>query len=428
VQSIKKCMFVGIRRMTSITAARASRAQTSSAYQTMLVGLLGVNMGIVFLDRTAFGLLAPMIQTEFSLSNTQVGMITGVLAITWALSSFGLARAADLTGRSKLLLVAGTIIFSIASISSGLAVGFLTLLAARALMGIAEGGLPPISTHIVTSEVAPERRGLAIGMLSTIGLFAIPLLGPLVIVGIGTLWGWRHAFWIAGGPGLAMALLMWWLVRNPKHAPTDEVPKGSIIPLVKLRNIRFTMTLATLNMTVYVGVTGFLPLYLVNVLGLSNPMMGVVVTAQGAALVAFGFIGPMLSDHFGRKPAIVGSFMVTALGWLVLAFSGGSLPLVFAGGILAGGSAGSAILIMNVIPGESAPVHLKATAMGFNAAFGEMLGAGAMPVVIGWAADKAGLGILPWVLTGFAVLAIVVTLGLRETAPKLVPELLPRAA
>jgi MFS family permease len=395
----------------------------------MLVGLLGVNMGIVFLDRNAFGLLAPMIQPEFSLSNTQVGMVTGVLAVTWALSSFGLARAADLTGRSKLLLIAGTVTFSVASISSGLAVGFLTLLAARALMGMAEGGLPPVSTHIVTSEVAPERRGLAIGMLSTIGLNAIPLFGPLVFVGIGTLWGWRHAFWIAGVPGLVMAFLMWRLVRNPKRdAPTSAVPKGSIIPLVKLRNLRFTMTLATLNMTVIVGVTGFLPLYLVNVLGLSNPMMGVVVTAQGAAMIAFGFIGPMLSDHFGRKLAIFGSFTASMLGLLVLAFSDGSLPLVFAGAILAGGIAGSSILIMNVIPGESAPLHLEATAMGFNAAFGEMLGAGAMPVVIGWAADKAGLGILPWILIGIAVLAILVTFGLRETAPKLVPEFVAQPA
>ena len=77
------------------------------------------------------------------------------------------------------------------------------------------------------------------------------------------------------------------------------MPKGSIIPLVKLRNIRFTMALATLNMTVYVGVTGFLPLYLVNVQGLSNPMMGVVVTALGAGLVAFGLSGrccPITSD------------------------------------------------------------------------------------------------------------------------------------
>ncbi len=415
--------------MTAAAAGLTPEVQTGRAYQTLLVGLLGVNLGFVFLDRIALGLLAPMIQPEFSLNNTQIGMITGILAATWALSSFGLARAADLTGRSKLLLIAGTVVFSVASIGSGLALGFLTLLAARALMGIAEGGLPPISVHIVTSEVAPARRGLAVGMLSTIGLFAVPLLGPLLIVGVGTLWGWRHAFWIAGGPGLVVALLMWWFVRNPeRETPTHEVPRGGIFPLVKLRNIRFTMTLATLQMTFFVGVTGFLPLYLVNVLGLSKPMMGVVVTVQGAVMVAFGFIGPMLSDHFGRKPTIVGSFLVAMLGFVVLAFSAGSLVAVFAGSILAGGTAGCAILIMNVIAGESAPPHLRATAMGFNAAFGEMLGAGAMPVVIGWAADKAGLGILPWILSAFAVLAILVTLGLRETAPRLVPGLLVGAA
>ncbi len=410
--------------MSTPSVAQPSAAQTSPAYQTLLVVLLGLNLGLVFLDRSAFGLLAPMIRPEFSLTNANIGAISGILGATWAVSSFGLARIADLTGRSKLLLIAGTVIFSVASISSGLAVGFLTLLAARGLMGISEGGLPPISVHIATSEVAPERRGLAIGMLSTIGLFAIPLLGPLLIVGIGTLWGWRYAFWIAGGPGLIIAMLMSWLVRNPRsNVAAGAVSKGSIIPLVKVRNIRFTMTLATINMTVYVGVTVFLPVFLVNALGLSNAMMGVVVTAQAAALVAFGFVGPMLSDQFGRKPTIIVSFATAALGWLLLALSAGSLPLVFAGSMLAAGSGGSAILIMNVIPGESAPAHLRATAMGFNAAFGELLGAGAMPLVIGWAADRAGLGVLPWVLISFAMLAIAVTLGLRETAPRVVPQL-----
>jgi fucose permease len=84
------------------------------------------------------------------------------------------------------------------------------------------------------------------------------------------------------------------------------------------------------------------------------------------------------------------------------------------------GGAGAGILIMVVIPGESAPPHLKATAMGFNAAVGEMIGAGAMPVVIGAIADRIGLGVLPWILVGVAVLVVLVTLGLRETAPKLV--------
>jgi MFS family permease len=405
--------------MTTTATAPASAAQTSTAYQALLVSLLGVNMGFVFLDRQAFGLLAPLIQPEFSLTNTQVGMITGILAVTWSLASFALNRAADVTGRCKLLLVIATLIFSIASISSGLATGLLSLLAARALMGLAEGGLPPLTLHIVTSEVAPVRRGLAVGSVTAI-CQAIQLFGPLIIVGIGTLYGWRQAFWFAGIPGLLLAALIWALVRNPAHQRTDDAPKGSVIPLLKLRNIRFTMLLATLNMTMYVGILGFLPLYLVNVLNLSNAMMGVVVTIQAGAITLFAFLAPTLSDRYGRKPAIFGSFLLSMLGLLVLASSNGSLPLVFVGSILAGCSGGTAYLIMVIIPGESAPTHLKATAMGLNAAVGEMLGAGAMPVLIGMAADRFGLGTLPWILIATAVVTCLVTPGLRETAPRLV--------
>ena len=47
-----------------------------------------------------------------------------------------------------------------------------------------------------------------------------------------------------------MAAIIWVLVRNPPHQRTNDTPRGSVIPLVKLRNIRFTMTLATLQMTV----------------------------------------------------------------------------------------------------------------------------------------------------------------------------------
>jgi sugar phosphate permease len=92
--------------MTSKAARRSSGTPPGRGHQAVLVMLPGVNIGVVFLDRNAFGLLAPMIQPEFRLSNAQVGMLTGILAVTWSLSGFGLARLADITGRSKLLLIA----------------------------------------------------------------------------------------------------------------------------------------------------------------------------------------------------------------------------------------------------------------------------------------------------------------------------------
>lgn len=407
--------------MASIAADGASPVLTTPRYQALLVGLLGVNLGIVFLDRGAFGLLAPMIQPEFHLTNTDVGLVNAILAVTWSLASFWLPRGADLTGKSKLLLVAATVIFSLASVSSGLAVGLLTLLAARALMGLAEGGLPPLTFHIVSSEVATEKRGLAVGLTSTIGLQGVPLLGPLIIVGVATAYGWREAFWVAGVPGLIMAGAIWLLIRNPPHTRTDDTPRGAFWPLLKVRNIRFSMALAVLNMTSFGALLGFGPLYIVQVAGLSNGAMSVIITAVQMAGVAFAFIGPMLSDRLGRKPVIFGAYAISAAGALLLAFGGHSLPVVFAGAVLAGaGGAGCGALIMAVIPGESGPAHLRGTAMGFNAAVGELLGAGGMSVVVGWIADRLGLAVVPWVLLVVAVLFCLLTLALRETAPKVV--------
>ena len=99
-----------------------------------------------------------------------------------------------------------------------------------------------------------------------------------------------------------------------------------------------------------------------------------------------------------------------------------SLPLVFAGGVLTGaGGAGCGALIMAIIPGESAPAHLKGNRDGLqrrgrrDARRGRDVGgrSAGSPTAL-------GLGVLPWVLLAVAVLVLLVTLGLRETAPKLV--------
>jgi MFS family permease len=271
--------------------------------------------------------------------------------------------------------------------------------------------------HIVSTEVAPEHRGLALGAMSTLGLNVVPLLGPLLIVGIGATYGWRHAFWVAGIPGLILALIIWRVVRNPAHEPDQSAPKGSVGPLLKLRNIRVNLILATLLMSCVIGINGFLPLYLVRVLGLSDGMMGLVMTMIAAAMVLYGFVGPMLSDRIGRKTVIIAFFLVSVPGYLMLIYSGGALPLILAGGMIGAAFTGASILIMAAIPGESAPPHLAATAMGFVAGTGEMLGAGLMPVGVGWLADQVGLGIVPWLFIVAATLVCLVTLGLTETAP-----------
>jgi MFS family permease len=149
--------------------------------------------------------------------------------------------------------------------------------------------------------------------------------------------------------------------------------------------------------------------------------MGTTMTGVSVIGVFCAFVGPMLSDRYGRKPVVFTAYAVSATGGALLALAGPSVPLVISGALLvAVGGAGTGALIMAIIPGESAPAHLKGTAMGFTAAIGELLGAGLFPIAFGSVADRAGMDILPWVLAGVAVLFCLLSLALNESAPQVV--------
>src|SRR5699024_4646915 len=122
-------------------------------YQYTLIALLSLNFGIVFFDRNAVSFLMPFIQPELGISHTQVGILVSALSFSWAISALVVGKLSDSLGKRKLLLVLSTIAFSLCSFLSGLASSFAFLLATRLLMGVAEGGVLPISHAMVASEV-----------------------------------------------------------------------------------------------------------------------------------------------------------------------------------------------------------------------------------------------------------------------------------
>ena len=177
--------------------------------------------------------------------------------------------------------------------------------------------------------MAAERRGLAVGLTSTIGLQAIPLLGPLIIVGIGTAYGWREAFWVAGVPGLIMAAAIWLLVRNPPHTRTDDTPKGAVWPAAEgPQHPLLDDARDVLNMTSYGALLGFGPLYIVNVAGLGNGTMSVIMTGVG---MAGGVLCFRRADAVGsRRPQAGDLRRLRDFDGrrLAAAFGDGSLPCV----------------------------------------------------------------------------------------------------
>jgi MFS family permease len=123
---------------------------------------------------------------------------------------------ADRSGRRKHYLVAATVAFSLCSFLTGLASSFLLLIASRLLMGVADGGIVPISQSITALAVSPARRGLAMGIMQNFGSNLLgSFVAPVLLVGFAAAYGWHKAFYLAGVPGLLSALLLWRFIREP---------------------------------------------------------------------------------------------------------------------------------------------------------------------------------------------------------------------
>src|SRR6185312_12219541 len=191
----------------------------SAGYQIALTTLLSVNFGFVLFDRNASSFLMPFIQPELGLSNTKVGLLAAALSLTWSIAAFGIGVVSDRTGSRKGLLVLSTLAFSLCSFGSGLAYSFTMLLATRLLMGVAEGGIMPISQSLIATEVDPRHRGLAMGVAQGLGSSLLgSFVAPVMLVAFAEAFGWRHAFFLAGAPGIVMVILLAWVVRTPRVA------------------------------------------------------------------------------------------------------------------------------------------------------------------------------------------------------------------
>lgn len=164
------------------------------SYENRLLLILFLAFGFVFFDRLALSFLFPFMQEELDLSQTQLGMVSSALALTWAVSGAIAGAWSDSRAKRKTLLVLAVLGFSICSALSGLVAGFVSLLVFRALMGLAEGPVLPIAQSLMIQSSSPLRRGLNMGLLqsSSAGLIGA-MIGPPVVIGLG------HAFWLACG-------------------------------------------------------------------------------------------------------------------------------------------------------------------------------------------------------------------------------------
>lgn len=392
----------------------------------LLIAVLCVSLGISSVDVFGISYVVPFIESSLKLDNAQIGLVLSGFWLTFAISSYVAGVLADRYRSHKRLLLIMLVLFALGSVLPALTSMFATLLAARLLMGIFDGGVYQLPQSLVILETPTEWHGLNMGIVQSFGAALLGVvLAPLVLVRLAEAYGWQSAFLVVALPGLVCAALVARFVPSRRvRAPSreggvlDNPQSPSRAQVLRIHNVWLTAVISCFVVGYMAIVFGFLPLYLVKTGHYDASSMSIIMSILGFAIATLGVTLPGASDHIGRKPVMIAA---TALGvttpLAALYFSG---PMAELGALVFVGTAilGASPLAFATIACESAPAGSVSTVIGFIIALSFVVGGVIGPAVAGWCADRWGLAAPLYLATACAAIASILSVALIESAPR----------
>lgn len=276
-----------------------------------------------FLDRQVVNILAEPIKIELGLADWQLGMLTGLaFAVFYTFLGLPIARLAERSNRVK-IISAAVAVWSVFTVACGLAGSFVQLLLARIGVGVGEAGCTPPAHSLISDYVPKEKRASALAFYS----MGIPL-GSLAGMALGGIiadaWGWRAAFFVAGAPGVILAILTWLTLPEvrkaaEKGAPSTGPSLGDAARELFSKSAFWWIAIgAAVNAMIAYGHIAFYgSFYLRNHAEGLNAISARLTEATGIELGAIGFIGLALGLLIG----IFGAVGTWLGGWLTDKFA-----------------------------------------------------------------------------------------------------------
>lgn len=185
--------------------------------------LLAIIYVLSYIDRLVISVLIEPIKAEFLVSDTMMGLLTGVaFAIFYTAFGLPLGRLSDRVGR-KVVIAVACIVWSIFTMFSGIVASFFMLVLLRIGVAVGEAGASAPSVAMISELYPPRLRARA---LAIFGLG--PALGAVLGIGFGgvlaEMYGWRATLIIVGAPGVLVGLIFAFTVKSPKQ--TMSASKG----------------------------------------------------------------------------------------------------------------------------------------------------------------------------------------------------------
>jgi predicted MFS family arabinose efflux permease len=276
--------------------------------RTMLWVLLVVYV-FNFLDRQIVNILAEPIGKDLKLSDTQLGLMTGLaFALFYTVLGIPIARYADKPGTDRGRLIAISLaVWSAMTALCGLAQNFIQLLLARIGVGIGEAGCTPAAHSLIADRVPPERRASAMAFYA-MGIPLGSLLGMFIGGQLSDAVGWRNAFLFAGIPGLLMVAVVLVLVRDTGRTVHAQPPGGresvakTMLLLLKSPTLVMLLAAASASSFLSYGKGTWSTIFFQRTHGLSPGEVGFWFGVWGGlAGIAGTWLGGKIADKMGKN-------------------------------------------------------------------------------------------------------------------------------
>ena len=381
-----------------------------------LLGILVVILAFNYVDRQALALVLQDIKSDLHLTDTQLGLLTGVaFALFYSLMGIPIARWADRGNRVAVISTA-VAVWSAAVALCAVAGNFAQLLLIRVGVAIGEAGcIPPanslISDHFDRSE---RPRALATYML---GIPLSALFGYFLAGWLNEIYGWRVTFVVLGAPGIVLAALAWFTLADPRFVrgatrsarEPDEIGMGqrkipqppAAQPTLKqivgrlYSSVTFRHILMGFSVTSFFayGIGQWLPAFFIRSFGLQTGELGIwLALIQG--------LGGLLGTYWGGQWALRHAKNNECLQLKVMAAGYTACGVIFAGVCLCSGRyAAFGLLTLAIVGGSTVsgplfgtiqtlvPQGMRAVAVALVYLFANLIGGGLGPLAVGFLSD-----------------------------------------
>ena len=359
-----------------------------------------------YMSRQVLSAVFPFLKAEWALTDTQLGSLTSVVALTVGVLAVPLSLLADRWGRVR-AIVFMAVVWSLATAASAFAAGYGQLMLSRLFIGVGEAAYGSVGLAVVLAVFPAFRRAAFTGAFMAGGSFG-SVIGVALGGALAVQLGWRWAFGVMAILGLVLVALYRLLVTEAKlnRSRVDDVAAGEPVSTpggrARLRTLVNTPSVlcayigSGLQLFVAGSLFAWLPSYVGRAYALAPDkaaaVAAIAILLMGVGMIVCGVVTDRLSKLVPiRKWTTAIVYSAASLVLLGIGFSlhpgGAQLILLALGVFFAAGTSGPAGAMVANLTAEP----IRATALGTLTLANNLLGLAAGPFIVGLLADSFGL-------------------------------------